>query len=170
MTTAVENLRVDWVHRDLILCGITDETFGVRERNIGGGCPVTLVVGDDLNTIILPDTNTAVQTGSAYARNARSPGDGLRVGGAQIDTDSFSWHYLRVGLGGWMGRSAKRKDSGERLKFLFLIFIQPQHRLIEQVFPTKKHPEGSRTFERIRKRRDRNPLEPPTSVSQLVGG
>ena len=52
------NSRVERVHRDLVLRGITNETFSVREGHIGGGRPVTLVVGDDLNTIILPDTNT----------------------------------------------------------------------------------------------------------------
>jgi len=60
MTTEMGNSRVVRVHGDLVLCGVTDETFGVGERNIGGSCPVALVVGDDLNTIILPDTDTAV--------------------------------------------------------------------------------------------------------------
>lgn len=58
----------------------------------------------------------------------------------------------------------------ERLENLGLIFISPRCRLIRHVFPTKKHPEGSGTFERIRKRRDPDPLEPPSSVSQAVGG
>jgi hypothetical protein len=60
MTKEASNSRVVRVHRHLVLCGITDETFGVRERNIGGGRPVTLVVGDDLDTIILPDTDATV--------------------------------------------------------------------------------------------------------------
>ena len=51
-------LRVVRVHGDLVLCGITDETLGLRERDIGGSCPVTLVVSDDLNAIVLPDTDT----------------------------------------------------------------------------------------------------------------
>ena len=52
--------RVLRVHGDLILRGVTDETFGIREGDIRGGGSVTLVVGDDLNAIILPDTDTAV--------------------------------------------------------------------------------------------------------------
>lgn len=46
------------VHGDLILGGITDKTFVVGEGNIRRSCAVSLVVGDDLNTIILPDANT----------------------------------------------------------------------------------------------------------------
>mmetsp|Transcript_20468 Transcript_20468/g.28362 ORF Transcript_20468/g.28362 Transcript_20468/m.28362 type:complete len:236 (-) Transcript_20468:151-858(-) len=49
---------VAWVHRDLILSGITNETFCVSESNIGRCSSVTLVVGNDLNTVMLPDTNT----------------------------------------------------------------------------------------------------------------
>ena len=48
------------VHRDLILRGIADEALVVGEGDIRGGGTVTLVVGDDLNTIVLPDTDTAV--------------------------------------------------------------------------------------------------------------
>lgn len=54
------NLRVVRVHGDLVLRGIADETFGVGEGDIRGGRSITLVVGDDLNTIILPDTDTTV--------------------------------------------------------------------------------------------------------------
>lgn len=52
-------LRVVRVHSDLVLCGITDETLALGERDIGGCRPVTLVVGDDLDTVVLPDTDTA---------------------------------------------------------------------------------------------------------------
>ena len=60
MTTEDGSSRVVWIHGDLVLRGVTDETFGVREGDIRGGRPIALVVGDDLNTIILPDTDTAV--------------------------------------------------------------------------------------------------------------
>ena len=60
MTKEAGHSRVVRVHRDLVLCGIADETFGVRERYVGGCCPVTLVVGDNLDTIVLPDTDTTV--------------------------------------------------------------------------------------------------------------
>ena len=54
-----EKVRVGRVHRGLIFGCIVDETFVVREGYVGWGGAVTLVVGDDLNTIILPDTNTS---------------------------------------------------------------------------------------------------------------
>jgi len=47
------------VHRYLIFRSIADETLGVRERDIRGGSPVALVIGDDFDTIVLPDTNAA---------------------------------------------------------------------------------------------------------------
>ena len=52
------DLRVLRIHRNLVLCGITNETLALRERDIGRSCPVTLVIGDDLNTIVLPNANT----------------------------------------------------------------------------------------------------------------
>ena len=53
------NLRIVRVHSesDLVLSGITDETFVIRERNIGWGCAVSLIVSNDFHTIVLPDTN-----------------------------------------------------------------------------------------------------------------
>lgn len=47
------------VHGDLVLCSIADETLALRERDIGRSGPVTLVIGDDFNTIVLPNTDTA---------------------------------------------------------------------------------------------------------------
>ena len=73
-----ETLRVEdgvvGVHGDLVLGGITNQTLGVGEGNEGWGGPVALVVGDDLNAIVLPDTDA-------------------RVGGAQVDANSFCGHY-----------------------------------------------------------------------------
>ena len=57
------------VHGDLVLSSITDETLGVGESNERGGGSVTLVVGNDFDTVITEDTHTG-------------------VGGSQIDTDS----------------------------------------------------------------------------------
>lgn len=54
------DLRIMRVHGDLVFCGVTDQPLGVGERDIGRGCTITLVVGDDLNTIVLPDTNTPI--------------------------------------------------------------------------------------------------------------
>ena len=60
---------VGWVHGDLVLGGITDETLGVGESDERWGGAVTLVVGDDLNAVISVDTHTG-------------------VGGTQINTDA----------------------------------------------------------------------------------
>ena len=56
-TLRVED-RVVGVHGDLVLGGITDKTLGVGKGNIGRGGAVALVVGDDLDTVVLPDTDT----------------------------------------------------------------------------------------------------------------
>lgn len=61
---------IDGVHRNLILRGVTDVTLGVGEGDIRGGGAITLVVGDDLDTVVLP-------------------GNDIRVGGSEIDSDSF---------------------------------------------------------------------------------
>ena len=45
------------VRRGPVLCGVSDETLDLGGCDIGGCCAVTLVVGDDLDTIILPDTD-----------------------------------------------------------------------------------------------------------------
>lgn len=58
------------VHGDLVLRGVTDETLVVGERDIGRGRAVTLVVGDNLDSVVLPDTDAG-------------------VGGAQVNTDRF---------------------------------------------------------------------------------
>lgn len=60
---------VEGVHRDLVLRGVTDETLYVEKRDIGSGA-VTLVVGDDLDMVVLLDTD-------------------IRVGGSEIDSDGF---------------------------------------------------------------------------------
>ena len=68
-TLRVED-RVVGVHRDLVLRGIADQPLVVGEGDIRGCRAVTLVVGNDLDTVILPDTDA-------------------RVGGAQVNADSF---------------------------------------------------------------------------------
>lgn len=45
---------VDGVHRGLVLRGVTDETLGVGEGDIGRGGAFIMVVGDDLDTVVLP--------------------------------------------------------------------------------------------------------------------
>jgi hypothetical protein len=46
-----------WVHCDLILGGIANQALILREGDIRWGGAVTLVVRDDFNAIVLPDTN-----------------------------------------------------------------------------------------------------------------
>jgi hypothetical protein len=52
-------IRVMWVHGNLILRGITDQPLVVAESDVRRRRPVTLVIRDDLNAIILPDTDAA---------------------------------------------------------------------------------------------------------------
>lgn len=56
----------------LIFGWVSDESFCFCEGNIRWGGSVALIIGDDLNPIILPDSYT-------------------RVGGAQVDSNSFLW-------------------------------------------------------------------------------
>ena len=56
------------VHGDLVLGGVTNETLGICEGDVGGSGSLTLIVGNNLDTLILPNTNAG-------------------VGGTQIDTN-----------------------------------------------------------------------------------
>ena len=49
------------VHRDLVLGRIADQALRVGERNVRRRRPVTLVVGNNFNTVILPNTDTTVE-------------------------------------------------------------------------------------------------------------
>mmetsp|Transcript_111395 Transcript_111395/g.156381 ORF Transcript_111395/g.156381 Transcript_111395/m.156381 type:complete len:480 (+) Transcript_111395:731-2170(+) len=60
---------VDGVSSDLILGGITDQSLGVSETNVRGSGSVTLIVGDNFDSVILPDADA-------------------RVSGTKIDTNS----------------------------------------------------------------------------------
>jgi hypothetical protein len=63
---------------DLSLGGITDKTFVFSEGNVRGSGVETLVVGNDLYLLILPDTDAW-------------------VGGSEINSDSLRlWHFLVV--------------------------------------------------------------------------
>ena len=59
------------VHRGLGLGGIADQAFGFREGDVGGGGAVALIVGDDLDAVVLPHADA-------------------RVSGSEVDTDAFS--------------------------------------------------------------------------------
>jgi len=58
-TLGIEN-SVGGVHSDLILSSISNQTLLVIESNIGRGGSISLIVGNDFHTIILPYTNTTV--------------------------------------------------------------------------------------------------------------
>ncbi|VEU37454.1 unnamed protein product [Pseudo-nitzschia multistriata] len=59
------------IHGGLRLGSISNKTLGLSEGNIRRGSTVTLVVGNDFDTVILPNTDT-------------------RVGGSKINSDGFS--------------------------------------------------------------------------------
>ncbi len=69
-TLDVEN-SVLRVQGGLVFGCISDQALSISEGHVGGGDAVTLVVGNNLHTTILVDTNT-------------------RVGGAKIDTNYFT--------------------------------------------------------------------------------
>ncbi len=48
------------VDGDLVLGGITNQALCVGKGHIGWRCAVTLVIGDDLHSVVGPDTDTTV--------------------------------------------------------------------------------------------------------------
>lgn len=59
---------VERIHSDLVLGSVADESFGISESNIRRRRSISLIIGNNLNTIMLPNSNT-------------------RVSGTEIDTD-----------------------------------------------------------------------------------
>ena len=76
---------VVWVHGDLVLGGITDKSLRVVESDIGWGGSVTLVVGDDFNSLVGPNTDTRVGGSLLSIESSRG---GMRVT-YEIDTDGL---------------------------------------------------------------------------------
>ena len=50
----------------LILSWISDQSLGVSKCNIGGSCPITLVIGNDLHLAMLENSNTGVGGAQIY--------------------------------------------------------------------------------------------------------
>ena len=87
---------IDGVHGDLVLCGVPDETLSVGECHVGWSRAVSLVIGDDLDSIVLPDPDA-------------------RVGSAEINADrwslSLAGHFPRSDryLALWRGEPGKNQ-------------------------------------------------------------
>ena len=75
--------RVDGVHGDLVLGGIADEPLGVGEGDVGRRGAVALVVGDDLDPVVLPHADA-------------------RVGGAEVDPDRGTFALAGHGCRCWV--------------------------------------------------------------------
>jgi hypothetical protein len=78
------------VHRDLVLCSISDETPRVVESNIGGSCSVSLVVGNDFWRM---SSVSAAQIDKERGRTNMVvlPYADTGISSAKIDTDGL-WH------------------------------------------------------------------------------
>ena len=75
-TLGVEDC-VGRVHSDLVLGGISDQTLRVGEGDERRCCSVTLIVGDDFDTVVLPDTDASTKMSSSVINVGLS--DSLRV-------------------------------------------------------------------------------------------
>ena len=49
---------VVWVLGSLVFGSISDEPFSLGERDVGWGGSVSLVIGDDFDSVVLPDSDT----------------------------------------------------------------------------------------------------------------
>ena len=94
---------VDWVHGDLVLCRVTDETLCVCEGDERRSCAVALVVRDDLNAVVPIDTDA-------------------RVRGTQVDTDGGAGRSHGDGVSMGSGVSSIRKARKGAHKVLGLVW------------------------------------------------
>jgi hypothetical protein len=62
---------VGGVHRGLVLGGISNQTLSPVEGDVGRSGAVSLVIGDDLNTVTLPDSNTGVSGSNSSKKKER---------------------------------------------------------------------------------------------------
>ncbi|KAK3035257.1 hypothetical protein RJ639_033891 [Escallonia herrerae] len=57
---------VNWIHGDLVLRRIADEPLGVGEGDVRRSRPIALVVGDDLDVVVLPHADARVGRAEIY--------------------------------------------------------------------------------------------------------
>jgi len=49
-----------WVHGSLVDGSVTQQPLSVGEGNVGRGCAVALVIGNDLDVVVLPHCHAAI--------------------------------------------------------------------------------------------------------------
>ncbi|PNX99055.1 hypothetical protein L195_g022316, partial [Trifolium pratense] len=82
---------VEGVPGDLILCGVADEAVGISESDVRGGGPVALIIGDDMDSVVLPYSDAG-------------------VGGAEVDSDGGTVVSFSGGGHGNVSEEVKRKE------------------------------------------------------------
>lgn len=69
---------VVWVLGGLVFGGVADESFGLCEGDIGWGGSVSLIVGNDFDSVVLPDSDTGVSSTEIDSNSFRSVGHWFR--------------------------------------------------------------------------------------------
>ena len=64
---------VNGVHGDLVLGGITNQPLGVGEGNVRRCCSVPLIISDDLNPVVLPNSDAGVGRSETIPMAGPSP-------------------------------------------------------------------------------------------------
>lgn len=66
---------IGWISGRLVLGCVTNETLFISESDVRGSGVYALIVSDNLNFVVLPNTDA-------------------RVGGAEIDSDARHWIWI----------------------------------------------------------------------------
>ncbi|TEA38468.1 hypothetical protein DBR06_SOUSAS110364, partial [Sousa chinensis] len=62
---------VGGIHRNLVLCSITDQSFGISKGDIAWGSSVPLIIGNYFHLSVLENTHTRIG-GAKINANCRS--------------------------------------------------------------------------------------------------